>query len=289
MKTLKVFYNEKQQVNNNKSFSPSAGKPAKVLKEWLSRKASMIEVIESKACSPAQIALAHDVKYVNEVLSCKKENGFGNKLPEVANSLKYTSGSMASAAFYAISNKEVTASLTSGFHHACYSNGGGFCTFNGLIITAQMLKLYGKLKKGKVGILDLDQHYGNGTDNIIRELELDYIEHWTLGKEESKYTSDDEKSQKIFDEITEVFATRFKDCDIVLVQLGADACEDDPLGHTFSKDDMRKRDRLVMKLLKKFKLPAVFNLAGGYQEKFQNVLDLHNISLDAWEEYFKGE
>lgn len=286
MKTLKVFFNQKQQVNSNTSFSPSAGKPLKVLREWQKLRPDMIEVIESKSCSPAQIALAHNIDYVHGVLSTKIANGFGNKNKEVASSLRYTTGSLVSAAFHAIRNKEVTASLTSGFHHACYNNGGEFCTFNGLVIAAQMLRLHGQLKKGRIGILDLDQHYGNGTDDIIKKLNLDYIDHWTLGLEESKFGKD---KKAIFKDIERMFKQKFKNCDLVIVQLGADACENDPLGHTFSIEEMQKRDRLVMALLKKFNIPAVFNLAGGYQEDFQKVLDLHNISLLAWEENFRGE
>ena len=33
----------------------------------------------------------------------------------------------------------------------------------------------------RVGILDFDQHYGNGTSQIIRELGLDWIEHYSAG------------------------------------------------------------------------------------------------------------
>lgn len=35
---------------------------------------------------------------------------------------------------------------------------------------------------GKLAILDLDMHYGNGTDDIVAELGIDWIVHYTQGK-----------------------------------------------------------------------------------------------------------
>ena len=292
MRKLKVFYNEKQQVNDNKSFSPSAGKPKLVLEAWKALRPDLVTVVESKACSLEMLCLAHDRKYVKGVMSGKLVNGFSNTQKSVAMSLPYTTGSFANAAIDAIKTHSVNASLTSGFHHACHDHGGGFCTFNGLVIAAQLLKKHGHAKK--VGILDLDQHYGNGTDDIIRKLKLDYIEHWTLGgsqrlfsdKAEEEFKASDSEGASILKMLPTIFAEKFADCDIVLVQLGADSCKEDPLGHTFTKAEMLLRDRLVFKLLRKYDLPAVFNLAGGYQNPVQNVIDLHNFTLEAWAETF---
>ena len=34
----------------------------------------------------------------------------------------------------------------------------------------------------KVGILDCDYHYGNGTDDILAQLRLSYVDHYTTGR-----------------------------------------------------------------------------------------------------------
>ena len=52
-----------------------------------------------------------------------------------------------------------------------YDQASGFCTFNGLVVAAQVLKKAGLVNK--VGILDFDQHYGDGSIDIIRALKLD--------------------------------------------------------------------------------------------------------------------
>lgn len=49
-------------------------------------------------------------------------------------------------------------------HHAGYNYYGGFCVFNNAAIAAYQL-----LKLGKVAILDLDFHHGNGTQDIFYE------------------------------------------------------------------------------------------------------------------------
>lgn len=47
-------------------------------------------------------------------------------------------------------------------HHAGYNYYGGFCVFNNAAIAAYQL-----LKRGKVAILDVDFHHGNGTQDIF--------------------------------------------------------------------------------------------------------------------------
>jgi acetoin utilization deacetylase AcuC-like enzyme len=270
---LKIFYDERQQVNNNSSFSPSAGKPAKVLANWKAH-GLPLSVEAVTPLNRAEIALAHDPQYVRDVLSLKRPNGFGNTLKEVAKSLHWTTGSITSAAKYAVQNKSQAISLTSGFHHACYSSGGGFCTLNGLVIAAQMLKLHGYVNR--VGILDLDMHYGNGTDDIIKKLKLDYIGHYTIGgKMWSHHTIENFLSQlpSIFDEL-------FAGVDLLIYQAGADSCIDDPLGGVFSQEQMRRRDRIVFQECKKRGIPVVWNLAGGYQDRFENVLAIHRATAE---------
>ncbi|MCB0746990.1 MAG: histone deacetylase family protein, partial [Ignavibacteriae bacterium] len=49
-------------------------------------------------------------------------------------------------------------------HHAEHKAFGGFCYFNSNAIAAQYL-----VKHGKVSILDIDYHHGNGSENIFYE------------------------------------------------------------------------------------------------------------------------
>ena len=173
---MKVIYSD-AVVADAQSFSPSARKPREVVNSWL-RRFPVIEIVGPEAVSVEQICLAHAPHYVRGIFSFKRANGFGNHLPEVAASLPWTSGAMLKAARVALIEGCAVAPVA-GFHHACHEQGGGYCTFNGLMITALVLHGEGAVKR--VGILDFDQHYGNGTSDIIRELGLDWVEHYSSG------------------------------------------------------------------------------------------------------------
>jgi len=150
LSTLPVFYTE-QMVADAASYSPSAAKPRAVLAAWEALGLPLTR-IEPEPVSPAQLALAHDADYVARVLACQTENGFGNRLPAVARSLPYTSGAMLAAAQEALRNGRVAVAPCSGFHHAGYGFGGGFCTFNGLMVTA--MSLLKDMQFDRIGILD---------------------------------------------------------------------------------------------------------------------------------------
>lgn len=121
---LPVFYTPKM-VADFRSTSPSAGKPARVVAAW-QRLELPIEIFEPEPVTAYDFKLAHSPDYVDKILACEMKNGFGNKLPEVADPLIYTSGSMLSAAREAIRNGKVAVAPCSGFHHAKYASAFGY-------------------------------------------------------------------------------------------------------------------------------------------------------------------
>lgn len=144
-----------------------------------------MEVCAPVPVSREQLLLAHSEAFVDGVLEGRLSNGFGNRSLEVAASLPYTCGSMLSAAEQALINGKGAVAPCSGFHHAGYDFGGGFCTFNGLMVTA--LSLLQRQKVKRVAILDLDMHYGNGTQDIIDTLGVsEQVKHWSRSFSPSK-------------------------------------------------------------------------------------------------------
>ncbi len=269
-----MFYTEKM-VADAQSFSPSAGKPRLVVASWRERFRGL-EYIEPKPATSQQLGLAHDPGYVRGVLSGIIENGFGNRLPAVAEALPYTCGAMMAAAECALSRGTVAVAPVSGFHHACYAQGGGYCTFNGLVVAAQVLR--GKRQDCRVGILDFDEHYGNGTTDIIRHLSLDWIRHYSADAE-----WDAVDQAEAFLEAIPRIVRPFADCDVLLYQAGADPHVDDPLGGWLTTDQLRLRDRRVFDECKTLRLPVAWNLAGGYQNPLRKVLDIHdNTMRECW-------
>ena len=283
---MKVFYRP-EQVGPAQHSSPSAHKPRLVVEDWIRRSGASIEVYNFEPVTEEQIARAHQPDFVKGVLTGTVANGFGNRDRKVADSLAFTSGSMLAAAEYAVLHNAVVCSPTSGFHHAEYRNAGGYCTFNGLMVTALALKDAGLVNR--VAILDCDAHYGNGTDSIISRLGIDWIEHYTQGRDFGlAYNAANGAYERWLDAAIE----RCKGCDVVLYQAGADPHIDDPLGGILTTAQMVARDRRVFECLGH--LPMVWNLAGGYQvvageteaEQIEPVLALHRETARLHIEFF---
>jgi acetoin utilization deacetylase AcuC-like enzyme len=272
---LKVFYDPRQHTDANVSYSPSAGKPAKVVESW-KRLGIPLAFMPVDPATPDDLALSHSRAYVDGVLSAELQNGFGNRSPEVAATLPWTTGSMVSAAVHAATAGGVTISPTSGFHHAGYERGTGFCTFNGLMVAARILQSRGLARK--IGVLDIDMHYGDGTADIIDRLGLTDIHHWTFG---AHYSSRFE-CEGFLRELPRVLEG-FRDREVVLYQAGADPFIEDPLGGVLTAEELRLRDRLVFTFFAREKIPLSWNLAGGYARDeagtIRPVLNIHDATL----------
>jgi len=281
MANLKVFYSPNQTVRDNNSYSPSAGKPHHVVNQF--QKTGRVDVRSGwNPLNQEDIAIAHDAKFVSDVLMLRRPNGFGNKLASVAASLPYTAGSFFRAAEYALENNTVAMSPTSGFHHSGYDSCHGFCTFNGLMIAAFLL--WKDHNVNKVGIIDFDAHYGDGTEDILNSIEgaRRFVEHLTFGE----FARTEMNFNVWLDRLEADLIERFNECDILFYQAGADPHIDDPLGGYLTTEQMKRRDEIVFKVAKKLNKPIVWNLAGGYQTPIQKVLDLHNNTLQACLEYY---
>ena len=173
----------------------------------------------------------------------------------------------------------IAANIAQGFHHACYSQGMGFCTFNGLALVA---KEYTELR---VGILDCDDHFGNGTSDFVDRLSnlFNYTIYGQSWGSENKVVHERKVHhcvgvRKGFDNYKQALEKGIKQLqkwkvNFVIYQAGMDAHIDDPYGTVgLTSEELRLRDRIVFQNLKALKLPVLFVLAGGYQEPIREKL-----------------
>lgn len=269
---LPVFYTDRQ-VAEIDSFSPSAGKPAKVVSSW--RKLGIpLRIVAPAPATVEDFCRAHDRNFVAEILACRRDNGFGNRSAAVAASLPWTSGSMLSAAREALANQLGAIAPCSGFHHAGYAYCGGYCTFNGLMVVTTAVIAEGRVR-GRIGIVDCDHHYGNGTQDIIDHLHLGQrVRHFSAGRD---YTGP-EQGRAFLARLPKI-VSEFADCDLLLFQAGADPHLNDALGGWLSTDQLAARDRIVFETARSLDLPVAWNLAGGYQDPLRRVLDIHDGTL----------
>jgi len=261
---LPVFF-APEMVADSGGYSPIAGKPKVVVDAWLAPESSVpIEIFRPEPVTEVDLARVHSLGYVRGVLTGRLPNGFGNHRRDVARSLPWTSGAMLSAARHALLMPEAPSACApvSGFHHAHTARGGGFCTFNGLMVAAAALLDGGSAKR--VAILDADMHYGNGTDEILARVPRTLqsaVRHLSFGKNPIYPPHAEEFLAKLSSYVQEV-AYR---CDVVLYQAGADPHVDDPQGGWLTTAQLAERDRIVFDTLRGMQIPCAWNFAGGYQ------------------------
>ncbi|MBL0028996.1 MAG: hypothetical protein IPO95_07985 [Rhodanobacteraceae bacterium] len=247
--------------------SPSAAKPRPVVEAWMDLDPDL-RILPPKAVTIDDFARAHERRFVEDVFAQRIENGFGTRSADVNRSLPFTTGAMLDAARLALSQHTAVAAPVSGFHHARWNEAAAYCTFNGLIVTAMALRA--EHPKLRVGILDYDYHYGDGTDDIINCLGLHWISHYTAGQ---KFLWP-EQAGAFLDAIPTHVAL-MAGCDVVLYQAGADPHIDDPLGGFLTTAELAERDRRVFQHLHDRGIPLAWNLAGGYQQPLSKVVAIH--------------
>lgn len=231
---IKVFYRDEMTVDGVESFSPSAGKPQKAVEAWLGKNLT-IEVVAPRPVDLKDVCLAHCNEFVEKIHHCEVDNGFGTRDDRVSNAVLFTCGAMLEAARCAVEEGIVTCAPVSGFHHAGYDFAQYYCTYNGLMVAACKLN---QLFDIRVGILDLDQHIGDGTEDIISRINADFVSHHTQGG----HRCHADMAGQFLHGLEQLIETKFADCGIVLYQAGADPHIDDPLGGWLTTEQLAWRD-----------------------------------------------
>ena len=273
-KTIPYFFTERQ-VHDPCSFSKSPLKPALVQRtiqhdqKFRHVSPGIINPIE-----PERMKQVHAPAYIDGLLAGDIADGFGNKSKKDMQAIRTTVGNFVTAAEYALTISPIVWSLTSGFHHARYAGGGGFCTINGLMLAA--FELW-KFHNARTLIVDGDAHFGDGC--------VDILEHKPEMKEYVSYFQ--HYNQKHYRALLE-HAIREHNPDLIMHQAGADDWIGDPLGGTNTMTELYQRDVTTFQLAKLYGIPVVCNLAGGYAENFHDTLRIHLNTGEAMKEVYLG-
>ena len=169
----------------------------------------------------------------------------------------------------------IAVNLGGGFHHAWADHGGGFCIFNDVAVAIAAARYHGF--DGRVLVVDLDVHHGDGTEAIFARdstvytfsihnrawAELDAVANTRidLGFE----VHDGTYLAALEEHLPPIFASF--DPQLVFYLAGCDPAEGDALGDWhITPQAMLQRDLFVLSLLGEEgrRLPAVVTLAGGY-------------------------
>lgn len=191
----------------------------------------------------------------------------------------------------------VSLNIAGGTHHAFYDRGEAFCMLNDQAIAANVLLANGR-GIDKILIIDLDVHQGNGTASIFNNssdvftLSFHGKNNYPFRKERSDLdiefdddTDDDfylKKLKKHLPEVIEKFEPNF-----IFYLSGVDVLSNDKLGKLgLSLRGCKERDRFVLDICKKNKIPLQISMGGGYSSNLKDIIEAHSNTFRLAQELF---
>jgi histone deacetylase 11 len=187
--------------------------------------------------------------------------------------MRYATGGTVLACRLAL-ERGVAINLGGGYHHAAAGWGGGFCVYSDAPLAAKLLHDEGKV--GKVLVIDLDAHQGNGTASVIRDwpwasiFDLYERDIFPARKEPEDYPLPVRSGLTGFEYLGIVRdslpSVLEKDRpDLIIYNAGSDPFEGDPLaGFRLTESDLAERDLLVVSMAQERGIPLAMVLSGGY-------------------------
>lgn len=179
--------------------------------------------------------------------------------------------------------------LAGGTHHAFADRGEGFCVFNDVAVAIRVLQREDLV--GRVAIVDLDVHQGNGTARIfagetgVFTFSLHGEKNYPFHKEQSRLDvglPDGCADQPYLDALQRHLETVLEEAapDLVFYLAGADPYVEDRFGRLgLTRAGLRERDRMVFEACRLRGLPVVMTLSGGYARNVNDVAEIHADTL----------
>ena len=240
-------------------------------------------------CSEETLKRVHSANYIknvkNKTLDANiiKKIGFPLVDSVVQRSLVATGGTVL-AAKLAITNG-VACNTAGGSHHANFESGAGYCVFNDVAVAAQYLLERGLA--GRILIVDLDVHQGNGSADIFKNNRnvFTFSMHSKSNYPAKKSVSDlDVELEDNMEDAQYIKLLKFylnqlneENFDYVFYVAGVDIHFNDRLGKLkISDEGVRKRDEIVTENFFSKGIPLCGVLGGGYNKDFNKLVELHS-------------
>ncbi|MBT1155802.1 histone deacetylase [Aminobacter anthyllidis] len=228
--------------------------------------------------APQHLRLAHDATYVDQVLTCtvppriEREIGFpvGERVSRRA---QLAAGGTLLAAHLALEHG-IACNAAGGSHHARRAQGAGFCTFNDVAVAA--LALLADRQVGKILVVDLDVHQGDGTAEILAgnpsvfTFSMHADKNYPVRKVASSLDiglPDGTGDEAYLDVLADALArlSHRGGWDIAFYNAGVDPHREDRLGRLALSDaGLRRREHLVIEHFRNARVPLCGVIGGGY-------------------------
>ena len=240
-------------------------------------------------CSDQTLKRAHSEKYIKEIKDKTldkdgvKKIGFPLVDSVVQRSLVATGGTVL-ASKLAI-NYGLACNTAGGSHHAKFDAGAGYCVFNDVAVAAQYL--LDKELAGKILIVDLDVHQGNGNSDIFKNNRnvFTFSMHSKSNYPAKKSISDldveleDNLEDKQYLKTLKFYLNKLNEekFDYVFYIAGVDIHHNDRLGKLkISDEGIMERDEIVTQNFFSKGIPLCGVLGGGYNKDFDKLVELHS-------------
>ena len=241
------------------------------------------------ACSDETLKGAHSESYIRSVKNKTlderiiKKIGFPLIDSVVQRSLVATGGTVL-ASKLAITNG-IACNTAGGSHHANFEGGAGYCVFNDVAVAAQYLLDRGLA--GRILIVDLDVHQGNGSADIFKDNKnvFTFSMHSKSNYPAKKSVSDlDVELEDNMEDVQYIKLLKFylhqlndENFDYVFYVAGVDIHFNDRLGKLkISDEGIKKRDEIVTENFFSKGIPLCGVLGGGYNKDFNKLVELHS-------------
>ncbi|MBD1144241.1 histone deacetylase [Pelagibacterales bacterium SAG-MED37] len=241
-------------------------------------------------CSDETLKRAHSEKYINDIKNKTldkngvKKIGFPLVDSVVQRSLVATGGTVL-ASKLAI-NYGLACNTAGGSHHANFEGGAGYCVFNDVAVAAYYLLDRGLA--GRILIVDLDVHQGNGNSDIFKDNTnvFTFSMHSKSNYPAKKSISDldveleDNLEDKEYLKTLKFYLNELNEenFDYVFYIAGVDIHHNDRLGKLkISDEGIKERDELVTENFFSKGIPLCGVLGGGYNKNFDKLVELHSF------------
>jgi acetoin utilization deacetylase AcuC-like enzyme len=269
-----------------------------MLRERVAAELSEVQMLEAPAATEGELALVHEPDYVQAVLQgtlspqALREIGFP-WTPAMAERSRRSAGASIAAARVA-AQEGIAGNLAGGTHHASANQGGGFCVFNDIAVTARVRQMeHFRLTKRQLQVLvvDLDVHQGNGTASIFAHdpsvftLSVHGEKNFPFRKVDSDLDvglpdgCTDEPYLTALDAAFQTVLNRIQP-EFLIYLAGADAHEGDRLGRLkLTEEGMKARDQRVFDWAKSLDLPMIICMGGGYGRDLATTVA---VQMNTW-------
>lgn len=240
------------------------------------------------------LSLAHDEAWVEKVLrqraTAAEERVLGFPVtPALAERSRAAVGGTIMAARLALAHG-IACNAAGGSHHAFRTHGAGFCVFNDVATAALLLLREGAV--GKVLVVDLDVHQGDGTASILAEeprvttLSVHGRTNFPHHKAQSDIdvALDDGIADREYLDLIEALLPSLlarERPDLVFYNAGVDPHAKDRLGRMALTDaGLAARERLVIDTCRDAGIPLACVLGGGYDTDIEALAARHAILFE---------